>query len=119
MDLPNRHLAYVPQEKITRYLLNLNHPKGWGKAQEFRKRGYHESNADALIRDLIEVARNWPVSEVEPTQYGTKYIIYGVIQPPMGAGLLILSVWQIDHGYSAPRLLSAYPQEPERIEGHD
>ena len=112
MELPNRHLAYIPEAKITRYLLDENHPHGWGKAQEFRKRGYDESNVDTMIRDLIGVAQSEPVSEVEPTQYGTKYVIYGVIQPPIGGDLLILSVWQIDYGKSAPRLLSAYPQEP-------
>ena len=112
MELPNRHLAYVPEAKITLYLLDENHPRGWGKAQEFRKRGYNESNVDTMISDLIRVAQSQPVSEVEPTQYGTKYVIYGVIQPPIGGDLLILSVWQIDHDRRAPRLLSAYPQEP-------
>lgn len=112
MDLPNRHLAYVPVEKIIHYLLDESHPQGWGKAQEFRKRGYNESNVATMIRDLIEVAQSQPVSEVEQTQYGTKYVIYGVIQQPIGGDLLILSVWQIDYGRSAPRLLSAYPQEP-------
>ena len=113
MELPNRHLAYVPEAKITRYLLDENHPHGWGKAQEFRKRGYNESNVATMISDLIVVAQSQPVSEIEPTQYGTKYVIYGVIQPPIGGDLLILSVWQIDSGRSAPRLLSAYPQEPK------
>lgn len=113
MELPNRHLAYVPEAKVTCYLLDLNHPRGKGKAQEFRKRGYDESNVAAMISDLIGVAQSQPVSEVEPTQYGTKYVIYGVIQPPIGGDLLILSVWQIDYGTNAPRLLSAYPQEPK------
>ena len=119
MDLPNRHLAFVPVEKITHYLLNVNHRRGWGKAQEFRKRGYNESNIDTMISDLIGVAQSQPVSEVEHTQFGTKYVIYGVIQPPIGGGLLILSVWQIDHGNNAPRLLSAYPREREQVGGHD
>ena len=113
MELPNRHLAYVPEAKITRYLLDLNHPDGWGKAQEFRKRGYDDSNVATMITDLIGVAQTQPVSEVVTTQYGIKYVIYGVIQPPIGEDLLILSVWQIDRGRSAPRLLSAYLQEPK------
>ena len=116
MNLPNRHLAYVHRDKITHYLLNVNHPQGWGKAQEFRKRGYNESNVDTMISDLIGVARSRRVLEVEPTQYGTKYIINGVIQPPVGGDLLVLSVWQIDHGNSAPRLVSAYPQQSEQGE---
>lgn len=112
MELPNRHLAYVPEAKIIHYLLDESHPQGWGKAQEFRKRGYNESNVATMIGDLIGVAQSQPVSEVELTQYGTKCVIYGVIQPPAGGDLLILSVWQIDYGRIAPILLSAYPQEP-------
>ena len=111
MKLPNRHLAYVPEAKITHYLLNVNHPDGWGKAQEFRKRGYNDSNVDTLSRDLIAVARSQPVSEAVPTQYGLKYVIYGMIQPPDGGNLLVLSVWMIDYGENAPRLVTAYPQE--------
>lgn len=113
MKLPNRHLAYVPEAKITRYLLNVNHPDGWGKAQEFRKRGYNESNVDTLSRDLIAVAQGQLVSEVVPTQYGLKYVIYGMIQPPVEGNLLVLSVWMIDYGEDAPRLVTAYPQEQE------
>ena len=106
-------MAFVPEEKITHYLLNVEHPDGWGKAQEFRKRGYNESNIDIMIGDLIGVARSQPVSEVKQSEYGTKYVIYGVIHPPIGDDLLILLVWQIDHGRIAPRLLSVYLQEPK------
>jgi hypothetical protein len=48
MELPNRHLAYVPEAKIIHYLLNVNHPDGWGKAQEFRRRGYDELNVAVM-----------------------------------------------------------------------
>lgn len=113
MKLPNRHLAYAPEAKITHYLLNVNHPDGWGKAQEFRNRGYNESNVDQMTRDLIAVAQSQPVSEVVSTEYGLKYVIYGMLQPPGGGNLLVLSVWMIDYGENAPRLVTAYPQEQE------
>ena len=113
MELPNRNLAYVQEEKITHYLLDVNHPHGWGKAREFRKRGYDESNVATMINDLVGIAQSQPVSETETTRYGVKYVIYGMIQTPLGGDLLICSVWQIDYGRDAPRLLTAYPQEPE------
>lgn len=113
MELPNRHLAYVPEAKITRYLLDMNHFEGWGKAQEFRKRGYNESNVDTMIRDLIAVAQSEPVSDISENAFGFKYEIYGIIQPPIGGDLLVLTVWMIEHGENAPRLVTAYPQEQE------
>ena len=114
MHLPNRHLAFVPEEKITRYLLDMNHPDGWGKAQEFRRRGYNESNTELFIRDLVAVAQTEPVSNIVHTLHGSNYVIYGTIQPPRGGALLVLTVWFIAHGECIPRLATAYPREPER-----
>ncbi len=110
MELPNRHLAYVPEAKITRYLLDVNHPRGGGKAQEFRNRGYNESNVDTMAEALIAVAQSEPVSSVRPNAYGLNYVIYGVIQPPVGGPLLVRTVWFIRHGGGAPSLATAYPR---------
>ena len=114
MNLPNRHLAFVPPEKITGYLLNVDHPDGWGKAHEFRNRGYNESNSQSLASYLIAVAQNEPVSAVKETAFGFNYEVYGVIHPPTGDPLLILTVWFIFHEGSAPRLATAYPRQPRR-----
>ena len=110
MDLPNRHLAYVPLEKVTHYLLNLNHPDGWGKAQEFRRWGYDETNIDLMIRDLLAVARSEPVSSVRPNDHGLNYVIYGVLNSPAGEALLVRTVWFIPHGGESPSLATAYPR---------
>lgn len=110
MDLPNRHLAYVPEEKITHYLLNLNHPRGGGKAREFRDRGYNESNVDTMAGDLIAVAQSEPVSSVRPNEYGLNYVIYGVIQPPVGGPLQVRTVWFVSDGGNVPSLATAYPR---------
>ena len=113
MELPNRHLAHVPEAKITRYLLDLNHPYGWGKAQEFRKRGYNESNVDAMSRDLIAIVQSQPVTVIKENAYGLKYEMHGIIHPPIGGDLLVITVWMIDHGGNAPKLVTAYSQERE------
>ena len=110
MELPNRHLAYVPEEKITHYLLNLNHQRGRGKAQEFRVRGYNESNVDMMIQDLIAVAQSETVSSIRPNEYGLNYVIYGVIQPPIEGPLLVRTVWFIPHSGGSPSLATAYPR---------
>ena len=60
------------------------------------------------------IAQTEPVSNIVGTQHGRNYVINGVIQPPVGGGLLVLTVWFIAHGESIPRLTTAYPREPER-----
>ena len=64
----------MPEEKITNYLLNLSHPDGWGKAQEFRNREYNESNVATLISDLIAVAQSDTASDVRETVFGLNYV---------------------------------------------
>ena len=113
MELPNRHLAYVPEAKITRYLLNLNHPDGRGKARAFRGRGYDEDNIATMMQDLIAIAQSQPVSSVRQTGFGLNYVIYGVLPTPVGSYLLVRTVWFIAHGGSVPSLATAYPHEPE------
>ena len=64
----------MPEEKITNYLLNLSHPHGWGKAQEFRNREYNESNVATMISDLIAVAQSDTASDVRETVFGLNYV---------------------------------------------
>lgn len=40
MLLPNREKAYVPERKLTSYLLSLTHPVGKSKAQFFYRHGF-------------------------------------------------------------------------------
>ncbi len=110
MRLPNRHLAHVPEMKITHYLLNLNHPRGKGKAQAFRGRGYDESNVIVFIRDLVAIAQTYPVSEVRQLPNGVHYVVYGEIPTPVGGMMLVRTIWRIDTGENAPRLISAFPR---------
>ena len=110
MDLPNRHLAFVPVEKVTHYLLNVNHRRGRGKALEFRERGYDENSVDSMIRDLVSIARSEPVHSVRPNEYGLNYVIYGMINPPVGEPIQVRTVWFIPHGGGSPSLATAFPR---------
>ncbi len=113
MELPNRHLAYVPEDKITGYLLNLDHLKGGGKARVFRGRGYDESNVSAFIADLVALAQTAPVVDVRQDNYGIRYVIDGAIQTPDGRCLRVRTVWMMDMVQDAPWLISAYPNDSE------
>ena len=110
MELPNRHLAYVPEAKITQYLLNLSHPKGRGKARVFRGRGYDESNVRDFIGELLGIAQTNPVSDVLEFPNGVHYVVYGVIRTPDDGAMLLRTIWRIDAGQNAPRFISAYPR---------
>ncbi len=107
MELPNRHLAYVPEAKITRYLLNESNPRGRGKAILLRRRGYNESNIATLIRELIEIARTQPVTESKNTPFGVNYVIYGLLQPPSGGELLVRTCLRRKYAFSSDGISKA------------
>ena len=171
MELPNRHLAYVPEEKITRYLLdwttpkldfthfrrherenlrvddterpgvpehqcrlrtvkNLSRPATGGAAPErgrpslflnlvkgkagaFRGRGYDDNNVEVFIQDLIALAHTASVINVIPSPHGMKYVVDGEIYTPDGRPMNVHTIWMIDTGQDAPRLISAYPDDSE------
>jgi hypothetical protein len=109
MKLPNSENAYVPQEKLTGYLLSESHPVGKAKARYFRSLGYHDANADELGTGLIAIAQNDSVTETESTQYGEKYIVDGSLMPPSGRSALLRTVWIIQADDSRPRFVTAFP----------
>ncbi len=101
MHLPNRDQAHVDRRKLTEYLLNRNHPDATGKSAFFC--GRYGNDWKKLREDLLQHAGG-PVTAVEETRHGTKY----VIEEPL-SGALVRSVWMIRTGESNPRLITAYP----------
>jgi hypothetical protein len=57
MKLPDAEHAYVPPEKLTRYLLSLTDPVGRSKAAYFRALVYDEENVGQLTGALLRLAR--------------------------------------------------------------
>jgi len=57
MKLPNCELATVPEEKITRYLLNPAHPAGGSKAVFFLRFGFKIEEWRLLAEALLRHAR--------------------------------------------------------------
>ena len=45
----------------------------------------------------------------DDSAYGTKYVIVGAIESPLGRMVTILTVWIIDSGTTAPRFVTARP----------
>jgi hypothetical protein len=108
MQLPNRALATIAQEKLTEYLLNTRHKRGGTKARLLAQFGYtvqYRRRLEADIRSGLDTE----VDLVRPTEYGTRYEIRMTLQTPLGVPLTVRTIWQIDSGTTVPRLITLYP----------
>ena len=109
MGLPNRESAYIAQSKLTEYLLSETHPDGSSKARLLYAAGFDMTKVNILEHGLISIAQTGRVEEVATSMYGTKYVIDGVLTSPNGDLIQLRTIWIIDAGQSAPRLVTAYP----------
>lgn len=57
-ELPNRESAVVPEEKLTKYLLNEQHPEGGSKAVFFKRFRYTLANRTEFERVLLNLAHS-------------------------------------------------------------
>jgi hypothetical protein len=108
MELPNRALAVIAQEKLTDYLLNTGHKRGGTKARLLEQYGYNVQNwrqFEANIRSGLGAE----VDVVRTTEYGARYEIRMTLQTPLGVPLTVRTIWQIDDGTDVPRLITLYP----------
>jgi hypothetical protein len=111
MNLPNAHLALVEREKILEYLLNREHRYGASKAQFFSAFGFTLASWETLAQALREHARRHEVSRIRETVFGLRYEVDGELNAPDGRTPRVRTVWQLDHGEVAPRLITAYPSK--------
>ena len=110
MKLPHGDWAAVPQHKVTRYLLSLDHPEGGSKARYFRGLGFHGSDPALLIEALRQIALDGEVRETVGSRFGRKYVVAGVMQTPIGRLVTIRTVWIVLKGEETPRFVTAYPE---------
>ncbi|VFM99795.1 MAG: hypothetical protein BECKG1743E_GA0114224_102822, partial [Candidatus Kentron sp. G] len=85
--LPNSKNARISVAKITQYLLSVTHPVGKSKARFFRACGYHSGNPEALMRDLLKVARTGQVTQFMHSSHGEKYVVEGILTTPNGTNI--------------------------------
>jgi len=111
MKLPNADKATVERRKIVDYLLNPAHRYGAGKAGFFIKFGFQMKEWEQLARALRDHGQAHEVKRVRETGYGPRYEVEGKLNAPDGRSPRVRSVWQMDRGDVAPRLITAYPLE--------
>ena len=108
MKLPNGDRAQLG-DKLERYSLNFQHPKGKDKAAMFRKRlGITLENKEVLEAVLLESAVQEEAILYRADQYGTHYDIKFSMTTAIGRSL-VLACWIIRQGEDFPRLTNVYP----------
>ena len=102
--------AIIPAHKLRDYLLATTHPIGRYKAAFFIALGYTSEAWEVLERDLRNLLRG-PVQMLEVTEYGQKVATQGELKGPTGRVAAVVAVWIILAGESAPRFVTAYPED--------
>ncbi|OGA32860.1 MAG: hypothetical protein A3G80_05135 [Betaproteobacteria bacterium RIFCSPLOWO2_12_FULL_62_13b] len=113
MKLPNARRAVVDQSKIRDYLLNSAHRYGASKARFFSDFGFSTQAWEQFAKALRQHAQVHEVTRTRQTGFGPRYEIEGELAAPDGRRPHVCTVWQLDDGQVAPRLITAYPLEHE------
>jgi hypothetical protein len=87
------------------------HPDNGGKAIFFQALGFELDRWSELATALRKLALAAQVAKTVESAHGRKYIVEGRIEGPSGRSAMVLSVWIVDRGLEAPRLVTAYPRE--------
>jgi hypothetical protein len=111
VKLPNAQRAIVDLGKITAYLLNASHPDNGGKARFFGELGFVRTEPVTLGEALRAVAVEGDVVRQAESPHGRKFVVDGAIQGPRGRTASVRTIWIVDVGQDAPRLVTAYPGE--------
>lgn len=109
MRIPNAELAIIEPEKITLYLLNIEHKRGGDKAVLLSSFGYSIEDWPLLVDDLRLYHLTVDVILVRDTPYGRRYEVRAPLITPSGRSLIVRSIWQIDIGTSQPRFITLFP----------
>ena len=111
MKLRNAHVAVVDREKVVDYLLNEAHPDNGGKARFFASLGFSRDNPEPMMKALREVAGHGEVVHTAESVHVEKYVVDGWLSAHTQESrrLSVRTVWIIDRGGDAPRLVTAYP----------
>ncbi len=109
MKLPNLEQAFVEAQKLSAYLLSEENSDG--KSAFFAAFGFSLDQPETLRGALLAHANTHGVVSFTETVHGIKYIIEGELRAADGRTPQMRSVWIVDKGQTAPRLVTAYPLE--------
>jgi hypothetical protein len=114
VKLPDAEHAVIPRAKIAHYLLSEAHFDGRHKAAFFRRFGFVAERWQELAAALRRHALNNDLAREEPSPFGRRYIVEGIIETPDGRTPSLRSVWFVRNGETTVRFVTAYPLKSER-----
>jgi hypothetical protein len=78
------------------------------KARFFGQLGFELAAWETLAQALREHAQQHEVRIVTDTPFGPRYEIRGELYSPDGRSPIVCTIWQMNHGKVAPRLITAF-----------
>lgn len=109
MLLPNADRAVVEDAKVRDYLLAPSHAVGRFKSVFFGALGFAPDRWEVLREALLDIGRGGDAAPGQPSPFGQKFEIRGILQGPSGRQAAILTVWMISNGQDFPHFVTAFP----------
>jgi hypothetical protein len=119
VKLPNAENVVVESAKIVDYLLSDTHEDGRHKSAFFRSFGFQRARWAELRDALRKHASDHDVATTEPSPFGQRYVVDGIMQMPDGRTPLVRSVWFVRSGESVTCFVTAYPLKKKLSELSD
>ena len=113
MKLAQADSVLVEREKVAGYLLNRAHRYGATKARFFGEFGFTAERWEVLAEALRAHGRQHEIARTKATPFGPRFEVEGRLESPDGRHPRVRTVWQLDAGQIAPRLITAYPLEAD------
>jgi len=98
----------IPANKVTDYLLNVNHPEGGPKARYFLSHGFTLKEVGTFIEALFLHAVKANFVQQKSNNFTSKLIYEAEMPMPDGTTAKIRSVWQVPLGEATQTLVTAY-----------
>ena len=93
MSLPKADRAIVDSAKVRDYLLSGSHPVGRFKATLFSALGDSADRWEILRDDLLTLARTCVATPGQPSHFGLKFELDGILLGPSGRSAAVKTVW--------------------------
>ncbi len=110
--LPSATRATIPTDKLARYALDPNHPRGRHKARVFASAlGITADDWRYLYDQILEALPDAPVRSTRITPFGVTYEVVVSIDGLNGATVPVVTIWIVEVG-KPPRLTSTWVDIP-------
>lgn len=110
MILPNAESAFIVPDKVRGYLFSPTHPVGRFKAPFLVALGYRAERWETLRDHLRDVARTGIAMPGQPSPFGAKFELDGILIGPVGRSASIKAVWMLRPDDVSPRFVTAFPR---------